>query len=77
VLATVVGGVLLARGAAAAQGRLDADDLGRYDADFLAAKVAIARFNARQLVPQVHGLVPAVTEGADDLYALTPAQLAP
>jgi 3-(methylthio)propanoyl-CoA dehydrogenase len=72
--ATVVGGVLLARGAAAAQARLDA---GGGDVDFLAAKVVTARFYAEQLLPQVDGLRGAVTAGAHDLYAVTPAQLAP
>jgi 3-(methylthio)propanoyl-CoA dehydrogenase len=71
--ATVVGGWLLAKGAAAAQEQLDA---GAGDADFLAAKIVTARFYAEQLLPQVHGLVGAVTAGADDLYALSPEQLA-
>ncbi|MTV25986.1 acyl-CoA dehydrogenase [Nitriliruptoraceae bacterium ZYF776] len=74
IFATVVGGWLLAKGAAAAQRQLDA---GEGDADFLAAKIATARFYATQLLPQVAGLEAAVVAGADDLYALTPAQLAP
>jgi 3-(methylthio)propanoyl-CoA dehydrogenase len=75
-LATVVGGVLLARGAAAAQGLLDEGASGA-DADFLAAKVTIARFFATQLLPGVLGLEAAVTAGATDLRALEPGQLAP
>jgi 3-(methylthio)propanoyl-CoA dehydrogenase len=72
VFATVVGGWLLAKGAAAAQAAIDA---GEGD-DFLAAKVVTARFYAEQLLPQVAGLAGAVTAGADDLYALSPEQLA-
>jgi len=75
--ATVVGGAYLAKGALAAQAALDAGDTGNFDADFLTAKVTIARFYAEQLLPGVHGLTGAVTAGADDLYALTPEQLAP
>jgi 3-(methylthio)propanoyl-CoA dehydrogenase len=75
--ATVVGGAYLAKGAVAARTALDAGDTGDFDADFLEAKVTIARFYAEQLLPSVHGLVGAVTAGADDLYALTPQQLAP
>jgi alkylation response protein AidB-like acyl-CoA dehydrogenase len=80
--ATVVGGWLLARGAKAAHEQLEAgadDGSGAshgWDDGFLAAKVVTARFYAEQLLPQVHGLVGAVTAGADDLYAVTPAQLA-
>ena len=75
-LATVVGGALLARGAAAAQGLLDVGASGD-QARFLTAKIAIARFFATQLVPAVHGLAPAVTAGAADLRALDADQLAP
>ncbi len=75
-LATVVGGVLLARGAAAAQRLLDEGASGD-EARFLAAKVTIARFFATQLVPAVHGLAPAVTAGVADLRALDADQLAP
>jgi alkylation response protein AidB-like acyl-CoA dehydrogenase len=77
ILATAVGAVLLARGAAAAQRLLDDGDHGAYDADFLAAKVTTARFFATQVLPVVHGLAPAVTAGADDLYAVDAAALAP
>jgi 3-(methylthio)propanoyl-CoA dehydrogenase len=77
VFASVVGGVLLARGAAAAQRRLDAGDLGGYDPDFLATKVTTARFFTTQLLPAALGLLPSVTAGADDLYAWDPAAIAP
>jgi len=75
--ATVVGGAYLAKGAVAAQAALDAGDTASFDADFLSAKVTIARFYAEQLLPSVHGLVGAITAGAEDLYAVTPGQLAP
>ena len=77
VFATVVGGSLLAKGAAAAQQALDAGDPGSFTPDFLEAKVTVARFYAEQLLPTVHGLVGAVTAGADDLYAVHADQLAP
>ncbi len=75
-LSTVVGGVLLARGAAAAQRLLDEGATGA-DAEFLAAKVTIARFFATQLVPAAVGLESSVTAGATDLRALHAGQLAP
>jgi len=60
------GGWLMARSALAAQ-RLLGDGLG--DAEFLEQKIVTARFYCDQILPQVHGLVPAVTAGADDLVA--------
>ncbi|MFP4310800.1 MAG: acyl-CoA dehydrogenase [Nitriliruptoraceae bacterium] len=75
-LATTVGGVLLARGAAAAQ-RLLEEGVDGEEARFLTAKVTTARFFATQLLPTVHGLAPAVMAGAADLLALEPDQLAP
>jgi 3-(methylthio)propanoyl-CoA dehydrogenase len=75
-LATVVGGVLLARGAAAAQRHLD-DGTADHDQGFLTAKITIARFFATQLLPTAIGLAPAITAGATDLRTLDPTQLAP
>ncbi len=75
--ATVVGGWQLAKAAAAAQQLLDDGDTGTFSEDFLQAKLTLARFYATQLLPQVHGLAPSVTAGADDLYAVTAEQLAP
>jgi 3-(methylthio)propanoyl-CoA dehydrogenase len=75
IFGTVVGGMLLARGANAAQRLLDAGETTDFDAEYLEARITVARFYAEQLLPQVHGLVGAVTAGADDLFALTPAQL--
>ncbi len=73
---TVVGGVGLARSAAAAQRLLDAGDTA-WDADFLASKITLARFYAAHLLPQARGLLPAVTAGAEELYAVTPAAIGP
>ncbi|MBS3939563.1 MAG: acyl-CoA dehydrogenase [Actinobacteria bacterium] len=75
--ATVVGGWLLARGAAGAAAALESGDTGAFDADFLQAKLITARFFAEQILPTVRGLAPSVTAGADDLFTLTPSQLAP
>jgi 3-(methylthio)propanoyl-CoA dehydrogenase len=62
----VTGGWLLARSAQAAV-RLREE--GRGDPAFLDQKVVSARFYCDQILPQVHGLVPAVTAGAGDLVA--------
>jgi hypothetical protein len=42
---------------------------GQGDADFLRQKLVTTRFYVDQVLPQVHGLVPAVTAGAGDLTA--------
>ena len=39
------------------------------------AKLTSVRFYIEELLPQVHGLLPAVTSGRDVLFALTPEQL--
>jgi 3-(methylthio)propanoyl-CoA dehydrogenase len=75
--ATVTGAWLLARGAAAATRLLDDGDTGSFSTGFLEAKVTTARFFATQILPQVHGLAPAVTAGAADLFAISPDDLAP
>lgn len=64
--ATTVAGYLLAVGATAAKDRLDAGD----DDPFFRDKLATARFYAGNVLPTVHGLLDAVTAGADDLYAI-------
>ena len=74
---TVVGGTYLARGAAAARRLLVDGSTDRFDDDFLTTRIVVARFYVGQLLPQVHGLLPAVTAGAGDLFAVTPAQLSP
>ncbi|MBW3620834.1 MAG: acyl-CoA dehydrogenase, partial [Actinobacteria bacterium] len=62
-MSTVVGGWLLAKGAAAAQAAGDDDG-------FHADKIVVARFYAEQILPQVRGLAAAVTRPADDLFAI-------
>jgi alkylation response protein AidB-like acyl-CoA dehydrogenase len=62
----VTGGWLLARSASAAH-RLAA--AGEGDPELLAQKLVTARFYCDQILPQVHGLLPAVTAGAGDLMA--------
>ncbi len=44
-------------------------------AGFAAAKVATARFFADHVLPTVHGLLPTITAGKDDLFALSADQL--
>jgi 3-(methylthio)propanoyl-CoA dehydrogenase len=70
-LGTAVCGGLLAKAAVAADGLGDdfPDEFGR-------AKVVSARFFGEQILPSVHGLLPAVEASADDLYALDASQLA-
>ncbi|GGI03884.1 acyl-CoA dehydrogenase [Egicoccus halophilus] len=75
--ATVVGGWLLARGAVSASAAIASGDTGTFDAEFLQAKLTTTRFFAEQVLPTVRGLQPSVTAGSRDLYALTPALLAP
>jgi hypothetical protein len=48
---------------------------GEGDADFLAAKVATARFYAEHLLPEALGLVAPVTAGAAGLFAIEPKYL--
>jgi hypothetical protein len=42
---------------------------------FAESKVATARFFADHILPTVHGLLPTITAGKDDLFALTADQL--
>ncbi|HXH56739.1 acyl-CoA dehydrogenase [Iamia sp.] len=65
-LSLTVAGWLMARQALLASQRLAAGD---GDADFLAQKVVTARFFARNVLPEVHGLVGPATSGSDDLLA--------
>ena len=71
-MATVVGGELMARSAKVAQEAIDA---GEAD-DFLEGKVVTARFFAEQILPSVRGLAAQVTATARDLYALDEGQYA-
>jgi alkylation response protein AidB-like acyl-CoA dehydrogenase len=70
----VTGGWMLARSAVAAN-RLLAS--GEGDVGFLQDKLVTARFYAEQLLPAARGLIPAVTAGAGDLFAIPEARLAP
>jgi 3-(methylthio)propanoyl-CoA dehydrogenase len=69
----VAGGWLLARSALAALG--DLADAGA-DEDFLRAKITTARFYADNLLPLATSLLPAVTAGSDDLFAISAERLA-
>ncbi|MCU1378906.1 MAG: acyl-CoA dehydrogenase [Acidimicrobiales bacterium] len=68
----VTGGWLLARSAVAARELLAS---GEGDLAFLADKVVTARFYAEQLLPAARGLLPAVTAGAGDLFAIAADRL--
>jgi alkylation response protein AidB-like acyl-CoA dehydrogenase len=63
----VVGGWLMARSALAAP--------SAGDSEVAETQLVLARFYAEQLLPAVAGLAGAATAGAEDLFALTPAQL--
>lgn len=69
----VTAGWVMARQALAARAVLEN---GCGDPEFHRSKLVTARFFAEQLLPAVHGLVPAVRAGHSDLYAVTPASLA-
>ena len=68
-LGTTVCGGFLAKSAVAASNGAD------FPADFLAAKVASAKFFGEQILPTTAGLLAAVTSNSDDLYALSAEQL--
>ena len=74
-MATVVGGELMAKAARAAKEQLDAGADGN-DKAFYEAKIVTARFFAEQVLPTVHGLKAQVEATARDLYALTEDQYA-
>jgi 3-(methylsulfanyl)propanoyl-CoA dehydrogenase len=64
----VLGGWLMARSALAASRMLSSP--GGPGTVFLHEKISTARFYAQQLLPQVSGLLPAVTAGAEPLFAV-------
>jgi len=72
-LATVVGGWLMAKSAAAAQDELAAGASGDR-AEFLEQKIVTATFYLEQLLPSQLGLVSSVTGGSDILGAYTPTR---
>ena len=63
----IVGGYYLARSAQIAQQLLDS---GKGDVDFLSDKIAVAKYYAEQILPTVAGLVPTITQGAQQFYAI-------
>jgi alkylation response protein AidB-like acyl-CoA dehydrogenase len=65
---TVLGGWFMARQALAARDGAEGDP-------FLAAKVVTARYYIEQVLPLARSLVPAVTAGADDLFAIDASEL--
>ncbi|QYG93930.1 acyl-CoA dehydrogenase [Iamia sp. SCSIO 61187] len=67
-LSLTVAGWLMARQAQLAAQRLAAGD---GDADFLTQKLVTARFFARNVLPEVHGLAAPASSGKDDLLAAT------
>ena len=69
-------GWLLAKAALAARRLLGEELGGGFDAEFLRAKIATARFYATNVLPQAGGLLGAVTAGSDDLFAIEPKYLA-
>ncbi len=66
--ALATAGWLMGKQALLASRRLDAGD---GDAEFLREKVLTARFFARNVLPEVHGLVGSCTAGKDDLMTAT------
>jgi len=71
-MGTVIGGWVMARAALAATELLQK---GEGDPEFLQAKIATARFYTDQLLPEVHGLLPMVTAGVDQLFEVPVSQL--
>ena len=71
-MGTVIGSWVMARAALAATELIQK---GEGDPEFLEAKIATARFYTDQLLPQVHGLLPMVTAGVDQLFEVPVSQL--
>ena len=71
-LSTVIATGLVVRGVAAAHAAAIDGRLPGYADEVLAARTLRARVLVTRILPAVHGLAPAVTAGADDLYALAP-----
>jgi len=71
--ATVAGGWLMARSAAAAQGLLDAGDSSK-DRSFLEAKIKTARFYTDNILPRAAAEAAAVVAGASSTLAMDDAQ---
>jgi 3-(methylthio)propanoyl-CoA dehydrogenase len=75
VLSTVIATGLVVRGAVAAQRALDGGQPIGPEAHLLAARVVRARVLVTRILPTIYGLVPVVTAGAADLFALSPDDL--
>ena len=71
-MGTTVGGWYMARTALTAR---ELVSRGEGDEAFLQSKITTARFYAEQLLPQTKGLLPMVTAGADQLFAVPVEQL--
>jgi len=71
--AVTVGGYLLAVGAKAAEAGLEENGA---DAEYLKARITMARFYAEQVLPQVSALAQQVTRGEESLYAISNEALA-
>jgi hypothetical protein len=69
----LVGARYLAEGALSAKAALATST---EDADYLEARIVVARFYCENLLPAVAGLAPAVTAGYADLYAIDPETMA-
>ena len=65
---------LLAKGALRAQTMLDAG--AEADREFLAGRIATARFFIEQILPQAPALLPAATAGTELVYAISEERLA-
>ncbi len=71
-LSTVIATGLVVRGVVSAHASAVDGVLPGYAAGVLEARVLRARVLVTRVLPAVHGLVPIVTAGAHDLFALTP-----
>ena len=70
--ATVAAGHYLAMGAKAATMQLAQPNA---DKQHLTARIAVARFFARNILPQVEGLLPTVTDGSPEVLSGFPAEM--
>ena len=73
-MGTLAGGYYLAKGAVAALRLLSE---GASDKEYLASKIAVADFFAKNILPRVHGYKPMVCAGYETLYAIDDDWLAP
>ena len=69
---TIAAGHYLAIGAKAANGQLTQPNA---DKPYLSARISVARFFARNILPQVEGLLPAITEGGAEVLGNFPEEM--